>query len=90
MSGIRLKNIEVVEAGMVIVSAGIRSQYRAGKEDGIETKKEWLSTSAGARPRFPASMPAATVHKYHDGNYGIWPEAGTGARLRAPTRPGTV
>lgn len=38
-----------------------RQLHRAGKKMGLETKKEWLSTSAW-RPRFPASMPAVTVH----------------------------
>lgn len=39
VSGVRLKTGEVVEAGMVIVSAGIRANIELAKKMGLETKK---------------------------------------------------
>ena len=74
VSGVRLKPGEVVEAGMVIVSAGIRANIELAKKMGLETKKgvvvnERMETSVSG------IYACGDCAQYHDGNYGIWPEA---------------
>ena len=74
VSGVRLKTGEVVEAGMVIVSAGIRANIELAKKMGLETKKgvvvnERMETSVSG------IYACGDCAQYHDGNYGIWPEA---------------
>ena len=69
-----LKTGEVVEAGMVIVSAGIRANIELAKKMGLETKKgvvvnERMETSVSG------IYACGDCAQYHDGNYGIWPEA---------------
>lgn len=74
VSGVRLKTGEVVEGGMVIVSAGIRANIELAKKMGLETKKgvvvnERMETSVSG------IYACGDCAQYHDGNYGIWPEA---------------
>lgn len=74
VSGVRLKTGEVVAAGMVIVSAGIRANIELAKKMGLETKKgvvvnERMETSVSG------IYACGDCAQYHDGNYGIWPEA---------------
>ena len=74
VSGVRLKTGEVVEAGMVIVSAGIRANIELAKNMGLETKKgvvvnELMETSVSG------IYACGDCAQYHDTNYGIWPEA---------------
>ena len=74
VTGVRLKDGEVVEAGMVIISAGIRANTGLAKEMGLETKKgvvvnEWMETSVAD------VYACGDCAEYHGTNYGIWPEA---------------
>ena len=74
VTGVRLKDGDVVEAGMVIISAGIRANTGLAKEMGLETKKgvvvnEWMETSV------PDVYACGDCAEYHGVNYGIWPEA---------------
>lgn len=74
VTGVRLKGGETMEAGLVVISAGIRANTGLAKEMGLETKKgvvvnEWMETS------HPDVYACGDCAEYHDSNYGIWPEA---------------
>lgn len=74
VTGVRLASGEVVEAGMVIVSAGIRSNIKLAKEMGLETKNGVVVNSQ-METSVPGIYACGDCAEYNGTNYAIWPQA---------------
>lgn len=74
VTGVRLAGGEVLEAGLVILSAGVRANIGVAKASGIETDRSVIVNS-----RMETSVPdvyaCGDCAQFEGINYGIWPQA---------------
>lgn len=74
VTGVRLSGGEVVEAHMVIVSAGIRANIELAEKMGLKTDRGVL-VNERMETSVPGIYACGDCAEYHGINYGIWPEA---------------
>lgn len=74
VTGVRLATGEIVEADMVIVSAGIRSNIGLAREMGLELNRAVL-VNERMETSLPGVYACGDCAEYHGTNYGIWPQA---------------
>lgn len=74
VTGVRLKNGEVLPAQMVIFSCGIRANVALAKDAGIVTERA-IVVNERMETNFPGLYACGDCAQYNGVNFGIWPQA---------------
>lgn len=74
-TGVLLEDGRQIEAGMILISAGIRSDTRLAEDAGIETDKRGIVVDDRMETSVKGIYAAGDVAEHRGVSYGIWPAA---------------